>query len=156
RTGKSALSYAVREGYGTIVELLLKNGSKINNLKGDLFDNTPIALAKTHVHTRIVKLLLDHGVPDGGDGFMCSALRGATRHGHTASVELLLDYGIDVDSSGDFGETALSIAAHYDYPAIVKLLLAYRANVEVMDRNGYTPLVEALRNGGRINSAIRR
>ena len=140
RIGTSALSYAVQEGNEAVVELLLENGAQVNNLKGDLFRDTPIEYADTDSFTNIVKLLLDHGARNDGDGFMCTALLSAARGEHTATVELLLDYGLPVDSKDHSERTALFYAAEVGHIAVVELLLAHGAQVEAKDKYSYTPL----------------
>jgi ankyrin repeat protein len=44
---------------------------------------------------------------------MATSLRIAAREGHIKEVQRLIDQGVDVNGSGEFGETALMYAARF-------------------------------------------
>ncbi len=72
-----------------------------------------------------------------------SAVLGA-RDGYLAPVQAFLDGGGDPDYTDRSGVRLIHIASDYRHPAIVKLLLERGANPNVIDRDGWTPLFNAL------------
>jgi ankyrin repeat protein len=50
------------------------------------------------------------------------------------------------------GETALNIAAYRGYPEIVDLLISSGAEIDRPDKDGYTPLAEAILSGGQVQT----
>lgn len=73
-----------------------------------------------------------------------AALRVAAREGNLAKVERLLNgsWGVPatVDAPGDFGSTALQVAALKGWDDVVRALIASGANVNAADKNGWTAL----------------
>jgi ankyrin repeat protein len=66
----------------------------------------------------------------------------AAEHGNTAAVRLMLDLGFPIESSGgDWGGTALHLAAYSGSANTVRLLLDRGADIEAHDNNwNSTPL----------------
>jgi hypothetical protein len=64
---------------------------------------------------------------------------------NTKAVELYLAAGMDPNISTPNGETALVFGI--DTPEIVKLLLQFKANANVVSKSGMTPLIAASVNG---------
>ena len=73
-----------------------------------------------------------------------SCLLSATRYGHKEIVALLLHAGDAVDARDSGNETALYVAAGKGYVDIVKMLLAFGADVEAICRLGSKPLHQSL------------
>src|SRR5438874_699678 len=67
--------------------------------------------------------------------------------GDCASVEGLLKEGKDPDAPGDEGRRPLHWAVQEGYIDIVKCLIAYRADVNIADIHGITPLAIAVGEG---------
>jgi ankyrin repeat protein len=63
-----------------------------------------------------------------------------------AAVDFLLDRGADPASSNDAGSTALHIAALRAYPGVVKRMAERGLDLNVADREGFTPLDYAVGN----------
>ncbi|XP_034947307.1 putative ankyrin repeat protein RF_0381 [Chelonus insularis] len=60
-------------------------------------------------------------------------------------VEMLLDHGANVNAQTNEGKiTPLHAAVEKDYPNIVKLLLKYNANMNLLDSSNFTPFYLAL------------
>ena len=69
--------------------------------------------------------------------------------GHARNVLLLLEAGADVEAQQDnqIGFTAMNQAAYFGHPPCLRHLLDFRADVNVVDGYGGTPLVAAALNG---------
>jgi uncharacterized protein len=71
----------------------------------------------------------------------------ATADRDTTQLAQLLAYGADVDSTDANGNTALMLAAAYDYADVTAILVAAGANVNVAGHIGNTALVYAAQSG---------
>jgi len=81
-----------------------------------------------------------------------TALIPACHYGHLDTVQLLLGTAIDVDHVNRLGWTALLEAVILGdggprHVEIVRLLLAHKADPNIADRDGVTPLAHARRRG---------
>ena len=88
-----------------------------------------------------------------------TALIPACHHGHVETVRELLKTEIDVNHVNNLGWTALlEVTILGDgsapYVEITKLLLAHRADVNLADRQGVTPLAHARQRGHRDVAAL--
>lgn len=59
----------------------------------------------------------------------------------------MLENGYGVDTSNDNGKTALAYACQNGNSDLVKLLIEYKANVNIRDRGRLTPIMVAAKNG---------
>ena len=83
-----------------------------------------------------------------------TALIPACHHGQVETVRELLKTAIDIDHVNNLGWTALLEAVilgdgSATYVEIVQLLVGARANLNIADRDGVSPLVHARRRGFR-------
>ncbi|KAF7556386.1 hypothetical protein G7Z17_g1435 [Cylindrodendrum hubeiense] len=160
--GRSALSWAARNGYEDVVNLLLRKRAPVRMFwklrskrsminKKDKSGIMPIRLAVQEGHAGVMKLLLDTGKVDLKDQHNQSLLFLATKNCHEAIVKLLLDTGkIDPDSKDDYEQrTPISYASQYGHVAIVKLLLdTGKVDPESKDDDEQrTPISYAAENG---------
>lgn len=81
-----------------------------------------------------------------------TALIPACHYGHLETVKVLLATAIDVDHVNRLGWTALLEAVILGdggdvHTEIVRLLLVHRANPNIADRDGVSPLTHARRRG---------
>ena len=69
--------------------------------------------------------------------------------GHAKNVLLLLEAGADVEAQQDnsIGFTAMNQAAYFGHSPCLQHLLDFKADVNVLDAYGGTPLVAAALNG---------
>ena len=68
-------------------------------------------------------------------------LQKASRNGDLSLVKSLIEQGTPVDQPCDFNRwTALHAAAHKGHVEIAEFLIKHGANVNVKDKDGYTPL----------------
>jgi len=157
--GGTALTHAVYNGQTDMVKFLLDRGAKNN---GDA-----LTAAAQQGQTDIVKLLLDKGadinVKDNGrTALMNLGLIGEqidpatglpskiTTDGEIAKIKmfkLLLSRGADINTTNDFGETALMEAAQENDTNVIELLLARKADFNAVDADGETALGIAKRRG---------
>jgi ankyrin repeat protein len=68
------------------------------------------------------------------------------------ALDFLLDHGVSPTVANDLGTTALHMAALRNYPGVIKHLAERGADLNVADREGYTPLDYAM---GRTPSKLR-
>jgi ankyrin repeat protein len=157
--GRTALVAAT---YGNRVEaarLLIAAGADVN--AQDDIRNSAFLLAGARGYLEIVRMTLGAGADlKSTNRYGGTALIPACHYGHVETVRELLRTKIDVDHVNNLGWTALleavilgdGGAAHTE---IVRLLLAAKANPNIADRDGVSPLEHAKRRGfGDIAKAI--
>jgi len=89
--GLTPLSWAAGNGYGVIVNLLLKKDDVDIDLKDSQYGRTPLWWAAQNGHDAVVKLLLETGNVDVDtkDEYGQTPLWWAAQNGHDAVVKLL-------------------------------------------------------------------
>lgn len=83
---------------------------------------------------------------------LIEADRQPTEQAAIAAIDFLLDHGVEPSSANDLGTTALHMAALRDYPGVIRHMAERGADLNVADREGFTPLDYAL---GRMPSKVR-
>lgn len=137
---------------------LIAAGTSVN-AQNDNRDSA-FLLAGAEGRTEILKLALAAGADlKSTNRYGGTALIPACHHGHVDTVRELLKTAIDVDHINNLGWTALlEVTILGDgsarYVEIARLLLAHRANVNIADRQGITPLAHARRRGHREVAAL--
>jgi ankyrin repeat protein len=118
---------------------------------------TPFLLAADRADAPLMRLLIELGadprMPNventtplmaaAGFGTEAPTEEAGTEPEALEAVQLLLELGADVNAVDDNGETAIHGAAYGSFPAIVALLAASDADVEIWNRknrHGWTPL----------------
>lgn len=149
----SLLIKAVEKNDLNSLEKLLKANlidlSSVMNQEG----YTPLIIACEKGFEAIVKLLLDHGAKIDGttaDGYF-TPLRMAALSGHAHLVSMLLEQGAplwDTQSQVAEHQSALFVAAEFGRVDVVKVLLKYGANVDVVEKDvNVTALNKAAEQG---------
>lgn len=105
---------------------------------------TLLANAASRGDVEITRLALDLGsAPDRADGKGLTALHFAVMGTHLALTDLLLANGANVDPRDSWGNTPLNRAVplpgHPDAEAVVRLLLAKRADPRAANHSGVSP-----------------
>lgn len=150
---QTALLLAVAGNHTDVARDLIAAGADINAVADNR--DTPWLLAGAEGRTALVRAMLATGRVDFNkrNRYGGNALIPAAHHGHPDTVKLLLEESkIDVNHVNDLGWTALLEAVILGdggptYVEIVRLLIAYKANVNLADRSGVSPLAHAKRRG---------
>ena len=150
--GRTALLAATYGNHVPVALLLMAAGSDVN-AKDDM-QNSAFLLAGAEGRTDILKLTLRSGADlKSTNRYGGTALIPAAHHGHVEAVkELLRTGGVPIDHVNNLGWTALLEAIILGdggpkHTEIVKLLVAAKANVNIADRDGVTPLAHAKKKG---------
>jgi ankyrin repeat protein len=133
-----------------VVDFLLSKGADTKR-DSSLF-NSPISLAIDNGNTEMVTLLFDNGVPIDQRTKMrlslaevqITPLGQAAMKGHASLVELILkrNPGPNVNAKlGVLGWTPLHHAVYGRHEAVIRLLLQYKAKIDITYNKGNTPLV---------------
>ena len=115
-------------------------------------DNTPLHIAAQRGHRAAVYQLLRR------KGSVLASAHNlaeetpftlAVRHGHTDIAGLLLETkSVDINEQNDLGETPLHIAVASDGATdMIRLLLAANADINIKNKQGYSPLDLARKSG---------
>ncbi|KKO99367.1 hypothetical protein THAR02_08530 [Trichoderma harzianum] len=131
--GNAPLYEAAENGYIAVVKLLLVAGANPN--RGSSFGITPLMCAAENGYIAVVKLLLVAGAnPNRGNSIGMTPLMCAAENGDVNVAEVLITAGADPNFKGELGEvnsTALLLAVGQGHEAVVKLLLASGAKVNL-------------------------
>jgi ankyrin repeat protein len=130
------------------VKLLLAKGAEARPGKGVMFNASPLFLAAFAGDRESVRLLLAAGADVNRKmnmlGFFPnSPLFVAVSLGDAEMVNILLDAHANIREKDQDGLTALHWAVLADHPEVVKTLAAHGAELNPVDRFGYTPLLYA-------------
>ena len=124
--GHTPLLIAARDGYTSVVEILLENGADIT-LEGEHMQAHPAHKAAYNGHTDILRLLIAH--PDfdqikdaKGPYNGYTAIHDAIWHGHIESTKVLMEAGVNTEIKAYDGLTPLALAQKNGYRDIVSLL----------------------------------
>ena len=153
--GRNAVLAATQGGREAAARLLIERGADIN--AQDEIADSAFLLAGARGQTGIVRAALKAQPPPDFkrlNRYGGTALIPACHYGHVETVRLLLTTAIDVNHVNRLGWSALLEAiilgdggvAHTE---IVRLLLAHRADPNLSDAQGVTPLAHAQQRGQR-------
>jgi len=156
-SGKSLLYTAAENGRKDIVEYIISNGAKINEMNNWRSSNseTPLFGAAKSGNRDVVELLIEHGAEINRIGPSCYApLDYAVDHGHIEVVELLISKGAKIKSDNERGDTLLHIAARSGRKDMAEYLITKGLKVNAKRYGGRTPLHEAIGDGGWTPSEV--
>ncbi|KAK6495967.1 hypothetical protein TWF481_003012 [Arthrobotrys musiformis] len=158
--GRSALSWAAGNGFGIVVEQLIKAASRWKDIwpssRGrdqvnsvDRYGRAPLVYAVWDRHVPTIKLLLKAGARvDLADEIGGTPLSYAICSRNDKVVKVLFKVGANVDRMDDISMELLLSAAEKGHEAVVKLLLeAGKMNPNTTDGRGRTPLLQAIEAG---------
>ena len=136
------LDYAMAYDWVEIAELLLENGADPSKAPRILDDDSEMS-----------KLLKSHGAPpkdinDPGDmgwPMLVYVCRGDNRE-HPEEIQRLLELGADIDVRNYKGKTGLHYAAKAGFLKVINLLIENGATLDATDKEGETPLFDAIRS----------
>ena len=150
-SGRTALLAATQQNRVEAARLLIQAGADVN--AQDAIRDSAFLLAGARGYVEIIRMTVAAGADLASTNrYGGTALIPAAHYGHVAAVRELLTTKIDVNHVNDLGWTALleavilgdGGAAHTE---IVKLLLAAKADPNIADRQGVTPLQHARQRG---------
>ena len=147
--GYTALTGVCLRGMYSMAKLLLEKGANPNLQTNE--GGTPLSLTcqQDHQFKEVVKLLLDFCADPSIPSFDgTTPLMRASTHQHHQIVKLLLQAGVYVNTTNNFGMTALHIACNKNNDIqLVNILLAANADVNIQNIMGQTPLQYACERG---------
>ncbi|MDP3267533.1 MAG: ankyrin repeat domain-containing protein [Legionella sp.] len=141
-----SLFIAAQLGYLEIAELLIKAGADVHfKLESG---QTILWTAACQGHASIVQLLLNNGANKDELSYNSSPLYISAQNNHLGVLNVLLEAGCAVNlvNTSDT-RTALFVACFKGYTEIVAALLNHKAEVDLADNQGLTPLMAAAMNG---------
>jgi ankyrin repeat protein len=147
--GTSALHWAVVRDNAAAVDALVRAGADVK--KANRYGVTPLAVACTNGNVEIIRRLLDAGADANTvtvDGE--TVLMNAARTGKAEAVKLLLAHGAKVNTREELrGQNALMWAAAENNVDVVTTLVEAGAEINTRSKGGFTPLLFAVRSGGK-------
>lgn len=149
--GRTALLVATHGNKVHAAKALIEAGADVN--AKDNINDSPYLYAGARGHLEILKMTLVHGADlKSTNRYGGTALIPASERGHVETVRTLIEAGIDVDHVNNLGWTALLEAiilgdGGVRHQQIVDLLVTARANVNLADKEGVTPLQHAHKHG---------
>jgi uncharacterized protein len=129
--GQTALMWAASQKHPDVVNVLLENRADIQ-ARSDVWNE--VMAVSPHGY-----LDYNRAIPHGGD----TALMFAARVGDLASARTLVSHGANVDDADAWGVSAVTMAAHAGYTALVQFLLANGADANAA-KAGFAPLHAAV------------
>lgn len=147
--GRTPLFVSAAQNHREVCRMLLDNDVDVD--KADKWGQTPLVEACKHGARECAILLIeaDADVNSVTDTYL-SPLMLAVRQGHDDVLRTLLHHDdIKVDTAGEYGHTALHIAAERGDIDMLAQLLRYKADVTKLDTYGNTALHLACKHGQR-------
>ncbi|MHB0998594.1 MAG: ankyrin repeat domain-containing protein [Armatimonadota bacterium] len=124
-----------------MVSKLIKGGADVNAANSNGI--TPLMLAALSSDPEITKLLLDGGAnvnAKDSEGETALTMDGETWEDEASVAQLLLAAGADVNAQGKDGYTALHRAVSKRKKAVIDLLIKYKANPNILNKDGAAPI----------------
>ncbi|XP_041969266.1 uncharacterized protein LOC121726098 [Aricia agestis] len=145
----TSLHVAASIGNEIILEMLIKQGAKINDLNIDGY--SALHIATQCGHTKSVQTLIYYGADyDNFANYNFSPIHMAATEGHAEIVDIFLKQNVDVNSTANFQEgkvSPLHCAALTGDLDTVKTLVKSGANIDGIGFGNYTPLNVAIDMG---------
>jgi len=147
KANDSDIFTAAREGDSAAIQAYLQQGGDINVTNAKSY--TPFILAAYYGHIQALETMLKSGahacVVDnkGSNAFMGVAFKG-----HLQVAKWILEHtGCDVNHQNYAGQTALMMASLFGREEMIRLLLQYGANRDLIDYQGNTSVKLAQAQG---------
>lgn len=150
-SGTFALNTAASFGHVDIIEYLLSIGANINSIDKEKF--TPLGRAIVSENYKAAEFLMSKGANTLGDrGIKIEKLnmvlwKACTERGSLQEARMAIDAGADVNTRNSEQSSPLISAASWGHANIVEYLLSQGAEINFIDKNGWSALGEAFRSG---------
>lgn len=146
--GATALTLACSRGHLRVAEWLVKKGADINHAL-PVSRRRPIHHAAENGHLELVQFLHCQGADfDSGEVKGVSPLWLASRKGHTHIVGFLREHNVSPTARTiDTSNCPLHQAAHEGHTDVVTALIRHKADVNAVEKDGWSPLMLAARQG---------
>eukprot|EP00899_Mesostigma_viride_P007204 jgi/Mesvir1/16485/Mv10043-RA.1 len=137
---RTALHVAAAEGKTAIVEFLIAHNADVNVV--DRWGASPLDDAVKFGHEWVARVIRTHGgviKSKASSELLCSA----ANDGDVVRLSLLLENGVPMNTDN---RTPLAVAASEGQILSVDFLLSHKADVDILDRWGGTPMWDALKS----------
>lgn len=120
--GQTTLHLGAKNGYQTIVIMLLERGGNVDDT--DILGQSALHIAAAGGHQAVVQLLIDRGARvDLRDALGRTSLHLAAENGDPQTVQSLLQNVAAKETKDTMGRTPLHVAIEFGHEDIVRLLL---------------------------------
>ncbi|AIL64603.1 Ankyrin repeat protein [Rickettsiales bacterium Ac37b] len=141
KLGRTALHIATEHGYLEIAELLINKGANIN--ARDPYGKTPLCIAVEKNEREVMKLLIDKGANiDAEVNNITNSLYAEIKKFYIKTKKRVINRGNYVEFIHS-RRSPLHYAIAHTEEAAMKLLLENGAEIDILDKNGETPLYYA-------------
>ena len=131
------IMWAIQERYLDIARLLVQNGANPNSSAGD---NTPLIYAASQNDIESLETLFSLGADINHKESSGTALHFACAYENKEAADWLIKHRADVDATDNDGRTPIFFAIEAENLDLVKLLLSNGARVNLLDKEGISPL----------------
>jgi hypothetical protein len=150
------LPIAAKLGQEKLIKKLLNEATHWPELKinQEKLDEALCNACNKGMNESTINALLKAGANPNARTFQgCPALYIATLSGKIETIRTLLNYGADINirCHENYNRTPLMCAAEYCNKGVVSLLLSYKANVNLQDKNGATALLLSINSEKNID-----
>ena len=149
--GRTPLLVATQSDQVAAAKALIDAGADVN--AKDHIEDSPYLYAGARGHQEILQMTLAHGADlRSTNRYGGTALIPAAERGHVDTVRTLINAGVDVNHVNRLGWTALMEAIILSdggprHQQILQLLIDAKADVNLADKDGVTPLAHARQRG---------
>ncbi|GAB2811805.1 ankyrin repeat domain-containing protein [Comamonas piscis] len=149
--GRTPLLVATQSNQVAAAKALIEAGADVN--AKDNIEDSPYLYAGARGHQEILQMALTHGADlRSTNRYGGTALIPAAERGHVETVRTLINAGVDVNHVNRLGWTALMEAIILSdggprHQQILQLLIDAKADVNLADKDGVTPLAHARQRG---------
>ncbi|XP_021042287.1 ankyrin repeat domain-containing protein 61 [Mus pahari] len=159
----SALHLAITHGAYPVLSFLAQNGAQVNATNESSM--TPLHMAADILNKNMIETLIACGADvnraissTGSTALKLAVCTASSKAGQLLAagvgcIRLLLNNGAQVNAQDHEGQTALHEACFGGREVIISLLLEFEANVNILTRNGESPIYMYLQHSSNIRNS---